>query len=64
MVAVKDIFWLENNPERLLDGSGKISVIKEFIYLAVVLGGYAITIMAPWSRPVKRILLVPRVRIK
>ncbi|MFA0724773.1 metal-dependent phosphohydrolase, partial [Vibrio sp. 10N.222.49.E5] len=57
MVAVKDIFWLENNPERLLDGTGKVSVIKEFIYLALVLGGYAITIMTLWNKLIKRILL-------
>ncbi|NOI00687.1 HD domain-containing protein [Vibrio kanaloae] len=57
MIAVKDIFWLEHNPDRLLDGTGKISVIKEFIYLAVVLGGYAITIMTLWSKLIKRILL-------
>jgi response regulator RpfG family c-di-GMP phosphodiesterase len=57
MVAVKDIFWLEHNPNRLLDGSGKISVIKEFVYLAVVIGGYAITIMALSSKLIKRILL-------
>lgn len=57
MIAVKDIFWLEHNPERLLDGTGKISVIKEFIYLALVLGGYAIAIMTLWSKIIKRILL-------
>ncbi|MGI9889468.1 HD-GYP domain-containing protein [Vibrio chagasii] len=57
MIAVKDIFWLEHNPERLLDGTGKISVIKEFIYLALVLGGYAIAIMTLWSKLIKRILL-------
>ncbi|MFA0056549.1 HD-GYP domain-containing protein [Vibrio echinoideorum] len=57
MVAVKDIFWLEHNPARLLDGTGKVSVIKEFIYLALVLGGYAITIMTLWSKLIKRILL-------
>ncbi len=57
MVAVKDIFWLEHNPERVLDGSGKISVIKEFIYIAFVLGGYAITIMVLWSKLMHKILL-------
>ncbi|WP_038211204.1 HD-GYP domain-containing protein [Vibrio orientalis] len=57
MVAVKDIFWLEHNPDRVLDGSGKISVIKEFIYIAFVLGGYAITIMVLWSKLMHKILL-------
>jgi len=57
MVAVKDIFWLEHNPDRVLDGSGKVSVIKEFIYIALVLGGYAITIMALWSKLMHKILL-------
>ncbi|CAK4068335.1 MULTISPECIES: HD-GYP domain-containing protein [Vibrio] len=57
MIAVKDIFWLEHNPERVLDGTGKISVIKEFIFISLVLGGYAITIMVLWSRVMKKILL-------
>lgn len=57
MIAVKDIFWLEHNPERVLDGSGKISVIKEFIYIAFVLGGYAITIMVLWSKLMHKILI-------
>lgn len=57
MIAVKDILWLEHNPERVLDGSGKISVIKEFIYIAFVLGGYAITIMVLWSKLMHKILI-------
>ena len=57
MVAVKDVFWLEQNPGRVLDGSGKISVIKEFIFLSAVLAGYAISIMLLWSKLIKRILL-------
>ncbi|EGA70368.1 hypothetical protein VISI1226_22400 [Vibrio sinaloensis DSM 21326] len=57
MIAVKDIFWLEHNPDRVLDGTGKVSVIKEFIYIAVVLGGYAITIMVLWSKVMRKILL-------
>ncbi|MDN3613755.1 MAG: HD domain-containing phosphohydrolase [Vibrio gallaecicus] len=57
MVAVKDVFWLEHNPARLLDGTGKISVIKEFIFLSVVLAGYAVTIMMLWSKLIKRVLL-------
>lgn len=57
MIAIKDIFWLEHNPARVLDGTGKISVIKEFVYIAVVLGGYAITIMVLWSKVMHKILL-------
>ncbi|WP_391087250.1 HD domain-containing phosphohydrolase [Vibrio sp. NH-UV-68] len=57
MVAVKDIFWLEHNPQRILDGSGKISVIKEFLYIALVLGGYVIAIMVQWSKLMHRVLL-------
>jgi response regulator RpfG family c-di-GMP phosphodiesterase len=57
MVAVKDVFWLEQNPTRVLDGTGKISIIKEFIYLSAVLAGYAIAIMVLWSKLIKRILL-------
>lgn len=57
MIAVKDVFWLEHNPERLLDGTGKISIIKEFIFLSAVLAGYAVTIMVLWSKLIKRILL-------
>ncbi|GAL35272.1 response regulator [Vibrio maritimus] len=56
MVALKDVFWLEHNPERVLDGSGKISIIKEFAYIASVLIGYSIYIMKLWSQLMKRIL--------
>lgn len=57
MVAIKDVFWLEHNPERILDGSGKISIMKEFAYLSLVLGGYAVVIMTMWSKLIKKILL-------
>lgn len=56
MVAVKDIFWLKHNPERVLDGTGVISVIKEFIYIAFVLGGYVIAIMIQWSKLMRLVL--------
>lgn len=56
MVAVKDIFWLEHNPERILDGTGKISVIKEFIYISIVLGAYVIAIMFQWSKLMRKVL--------
>ncbi|NVD06852.1 HD domain-containing protein [Vibrio sp. JPW-9-11-11] len=57
MVAIKDIFWLEHNPQRVLDGTGKISVIKEFIYIALVLGGYVVAIMVLWSKLMRKVLL-------
>ena len=57
MVAVKDIFWLEHNPARVLDGSGQISVIKEFIYISAILGGYAVAIMMLWTKLMKKVLL-------
>ncbi|NOI80770.1 HD domain-containing protein [Vibrio tubiashii] len=56
MVAVKDIFWLEHNPERILDGTGKVSVIKEFIYISIVLGAYVIAIMVQWSKLMRKVL--------
>ncbi|MEF1289883.1 HD-GYP domain-containing protein [Vibrio sp. M260118] len=56
MVAIKDIFWLKHNPERILDGTGVISVIKEFIYIAFVLGGYVIAIIVQWSKLMRLIL--------
>ncbi|MBO1402865.1 metal-dependent phosphohydrolase [Vibrio cholerae] len=56
MVAIKDIHWLENNPARLLDGSGKISIVKEFAFLSLVLGGYITAILVLWSRMMKEIL--------
>lgn len=56
MIAVKDIFWLEHNPMYVLDGTGKISIIKEFLYISAVLGGYAVTIMVLWSKVMRRIL--------
>jgi response regulator RpfG family c-di-GMP phosphodiesterase len=56
MVALKGVFWLEHNPERVIDGSGKISIIKEFAYIATVLIGYSIYIMKLWSQLMKRIL--------
>ncbi|EAQ63202.1 hypothetical protein MED121_01240 [Marinomonas sp. MED121] len=57
MVAVKDAFWLEHNPARFIDGSGKVSIIKEFIFLSAVLAGYAISIMVLWSKLIKGILI-------
>jgi len=57
LIALKDIFWLEHNPQLVLDGTGKISVIKEFLYIAAILGGYAITIMLLWTKLMKRVLL-------
>ncbi|WP_375750066.1 HD-GYP domain-containing protein [Vibrio sp. HN007] len=56
MIAVKDVYWLQHNPMYLLDGSGQISVIKEFIYISSVLIGYSIYIMMLWSTLMKRIL--------
>ncbi|USD66429.1 HD domain-containing phosphohydrolase [Vibrio sp. SCSIO 43136] len=56
-VALKDVFWLENNPARIADGTGKVSIIKEFAYIAVVLGGYTIAIMVRWSKLMKKVLL-------
>ena len=57
MVAIKDVFWLEHNPDRILDGTGKISIMKEFAYLSLVLGGYAVVIMTMWSKLIKKVLL-------
>ncbi len=50
MVAVKDIYWLEQNPEQITNGLGKISFIKELVYIALVVGGYVIAIMVLWTR--------------
>ena len=44
-VAVKDIFWLEHNPQFVLDGTGKVSVIKELIFVSAMVGGYALAIV-------------------
>ncbi len=56
MVAVKDIFWLEHNPERFFDGTGTISIIKEFAYLTVVLGGYLASILYLWTQLMQKVL--------
>ncbi|MDB1123770.1 HD-GYP domain-containing protein [Vibrio algarum] len=55
MIQVKDIYWLEHNPERLLDGTGRISVIKEFIYVSSVLMLYSATIIVCWTKLLKQI---------
>ncbi len=57
MIAFKEIHWLEQTPEALYDGSGKLSILKEFIFIAAVLTGYAISIMVLWARLMKKILL-------
>ncbi|WP_070965317.1 HD domain-containing phosphohydrolase [Vibrio sonorensis] len=57
MVALKDIFWLQHNPDRIVDGSGAISVVKEFLYISLVLGGYVIAILIMWSKLMKKVLL-------
>ena len=56
MVAFKDIGWLEETPEALRDGSGKVSVLKEFIYIAGILTGYSLAIMLMGAKLVKQIL--------
>ncbi|HAT85204.1 MAG TPA: metal-dependent phosphohydrolase, partial [Rhizobiales bacterium] len=56
MIEIKDIYWLEHNPEKLIDGTGKISVIKEFIYVAVVLFGYAVFIIKLWTKILHQML--------
>ncbi|WP_143698115.1 HD domain-containing phosphohydrolase [Vibrio sp. qd031] len=56
MVGVKGVFWLEHNPAQLLEGSGKISVIKEFLYVALVLMSYGISIMHLWRKWMSLIL--------
>ena len=57
MVTVKDIFWLTYNPERVMDGTGQISVIKELVYIATIVTGYAMAVMYLWSKVIKRVLL-------
>ena len=57
MVMVKDIFWLKHNPELVMDGSGQISVFKEFIYIATLITGYAVAIMYLWGKVIRRVLL-------
>ncbi|YCO05521.1 HD domain-containing phosphohydrolase [Vibrio sp. VNB-15] len=56
MVAVKDIYWLEQNPEQISNGLGKISFIKELVYIALVVGGYVVAIMVLWTRLMQKIL--------
>ena len=56
MVAFKDIGWLEKTPESLRDGSGKVSVLKEFIYVAGILTGYSLAIMLLGAKLVRQIL--------
>ncbi|MGF1755836.1 HD domain-containing protein [Vibrio makurazakiensis] len=56
MVAVKDIYWLEHNPMKLADGTGKWSIIKEFVYVAGIMMAYVITIMMLWSKLMKKVL--------
>lgn len=50
MVAVKDLYWLQNHVDKLLDGSARVSVIKEFVYVTAVMVGYTIMIMASWVK--------------
>ena len=56
MVSIKDLTWLEMNPDRVVDGTGKISIIKEFVYISAILAGYAMIIMYLWSQLMKKIL--------
>jgi len=57
MVAVKDIFWLKHNPELVADGSGQISVIKELLFIAAIVTGYAIAVMRLWAKVIRQVLL-------
>jgi response regulator RpfG family c-di-GMP phosphodiesterase len=64
MVVVKDIFWLKHHPALLTDQSGQISVIKELIYVASIITGYAMVIMYWWSKVIKRVLLSQECALK
>tara|TARA_R110001592_G_scaffold102759_3_gene289864 strand:+ start:4423 stop:5892 length:1470 start_codon:yes stop_codon:yes gene_type:complete len=64
MIAVKDIFWLKNNPELVMDGSGQISVIKELIYIASLVTGYALAVMYLWGKVIRRVLLSQECALK
>lgn len=55
MIEVKDLYWLQHNPDRLLDGTGRISIIKEFVYVSLVLFAYATTIVVLWTKLLRRI---------
>ncbi|WP_417697576.1 HD-GYP domain-containing protein [Psychromonas sp.] len=57
MVAVKDIFWLKHNPALVADGTGQISVIKELLFIAAIVTGYAIAVMRLWAKVIKGVLL-------
>ncbi|WP_087018028.1 HD domain-containing phosphohydrolase [Thaumasiovibrio subtropicus] len=48
MIVVKDLEWLARNPSAIHDGSGGLSIIKEFFYVAAVLLAYTSTILYQW----------------
>lgn len=56
LVAVKDVFWLKHNPEHLVGYSGTISVIKEFVFIGMVVAGYSSYILYQWSQLMKAVL--------
>jgi len=56
MVAVKDLFWLEEQPERFFNGEGKISIIKEFIFISTILFLYTFSIVFLWGKKLSVVL--------
>jgi response regulator RpfG family c-di-GMP phosphodiesterase len=56
MIALKDLYWLEAHKNNYLDGSGHISIIKEFLFVGLVMLGYTLVIIKLASKAVKQVL--------
>ena len=56
MIAVKDLFWLESAENYYLSGEGKISIIKEFIFVSFILFLYTFSVVFLWGKKLSLIL--------
>jgi hypothetical protein len=56
MVMIKDIHWLSENLGRVDEHMAKVSIIKEFVFVAIVLIAYKCTIMYHWLQLLRLLL--------
>jgi len=56
MIALKDLYWLEAHKNNYLDGTGHISIIKEFLFVGLVMLGYTLVIIRLASKAIKQVL--------
>ena len=56
MIALKDLYWLEQHKNSYLNGDGYISIIKEFLFVGLTMLVYTLIIIKLASKAIKQVL--------